>query len=273
MKTRTKNTPVFLFGSICISVILSLILISEVGAAPQSIFLECADLDNSPFVMDSSNKIRTKNPGITIELLRMVEKKLPVRFVIKRVPWVRAQHSLEKNLTDGIFHSSFQADRMKIGVYPMKNGQVDPSRKIAVRNYVFYTTKGSTLYWDGKTLRGVNDSIGIVRGAAIGKYLLKMNIPTEEITSPEQEMKMLAAGRLAAVAELENIGDAVVTKSPDEFSKIIKVSTPIQEYPYYLMFSHQFYNQYPDLTEKIWNEIRKIVSSEQYMELVARYLK
>lgn len=253
--------------------ILSLLLISEISAAPQSVFLECVDLDNSPFIMGASNKIRAKDPGITIDLLRMVEKKLQVRFVIKRVPWARAQQSLEMNRTDGIFLASFQPDRMKIGVYPMKNGQVDPSRKIALRNYVFYTYKESALHWDGKTVQGVTDSIGIIRGAAVGKYFSKMNTPTEEFNSPEQEMKMLAARRLVAVAELENIGDAVLKKSPDEFSNIIKVSTPIQENPYYLMFSHQFYNQHPDLAEKIWNEIGKTVSSKQYKDLVNHYAK
>lgn len=63
-----------------------------------------------------------QNPGIMVEMIRLIETRVPnLRITFSRKPWARCLAELESGDVDAIFSSSFKPERMKIGVYPMKD--------------------------------------------------------------------------------------------------------------------------------------------------------
>ena len=58
----------------------------------------------------------------------------------------------------------------------------------------------------------------------------------------------------------------------DRFKNLLKVKPPIKTKPYYLMISHQFSQQHPQLSEKIWDAIEEL-RQEKLTELTQKYFQ
>lgn len=271
LQYRRNSTQLLLLSFI---LLLGLSFVSTISAADTLIVnLEGSNIHNPPFILGDSATVNENNPGITIELLRMVEQRVPVRFTIKRKPWSRVLLDLETNRVDGIFHASFQKKRMKIGVYPMVNSMVDTTRRIAGWSYVLYKHKESPLIWDGKEFTNLDGKIGAIRDFAIVDDLEKMGVAVEEVTSPLQNMNKLNLKRIEGVADIELISDAILKSESERFKDIVKVSPPLKTKIYYLMFSYHFYQKHTEVAEQIWSAIGEIVTSDAYDELFEKYGK
>ena len=86
------------------------------------------DKENPPRILGDNTSIDWSRPGITIELLKMVEKKVGVQFQFKRMPWKRCLYMVENGLADATFHASYKLDRAKYGAYPFRDGKLDSTR-------------------------------------------------------------------------------------------------------------------------------------------------
>ena len=240
------------------------------GETPE-IYISTTDVENLPYVIGEGEELLPENPGVTIEILRLIEKSLDIRFVITREPWARVLFNLENNHIDGIFHASFTADREKIGVYPRRDGRIDTARSLFERAYVLYVKKGSPLIWDGSSLQNLTGSVGVIRGYAIIDDLKRMNVPMEELSTPLQGMNLLLLNRIAAFAELQNSGDHILSLEREAMSDIVKLSPALQTKPYYLIFSREFYAKHTGLAERIWDEIHRLVASGEYDSIFRKY--
>jgi polar amino acid transport system substrate-binding protein len=67
--------------------------------------------------------------------------------------------------------------------------------------------------------------------------------------------------------------DAYIVQSPKRYQDVQKIFPPVAEKAYYLMLSHAFVSQHPDLSEEIWNTIAKIKKSDVYKTLLIRYMR
>ncbi|WP_354624504.1 transporter substrate-binding domain-containing protein [Psychromonas sp. MME2] len=228
---------------------------------------------NPPFYFGEGSNIDWKKPGITLELLKLLEKKFSIKIEFKRRPWARGLKEVQANVVDGIFHASFKPERLQIGVYPMKNGLPDGSRKIMSQSYFLYKYKNSPLQWDGKEITNLNGEIGAVRGYAIVGTIKALGVQVHEVRSQFNGLKMLKAGRIAAWADIETMADFQMKLHPEEFKYIIKVFPPFMQVDYYLMFSHQFVQDNPELSEAIWDTIRELRDSSQYELIVDKYFQ
>ena len=88
--------------------------------------------DNTPggnYIVGEGCRFQEEKPGIEIELYRLTAKRLNFSLRLKRMPWKQCLEQLGSNQVDGIFPASYKAERGKIGVYPMRDGVVDTSRK------------------------------------------------------------------------------------------------------------------------------------------------
>ncbi len=244
----------------------------SLSAEPLKISFACEDVGIPPFIVGNGSNIDPDKPGVSVELLRSLEDKLPVKISFSRMPWKRALSELENNRTDGIFHASFKPERMQAGVYPMKNGEPDTDKRIAVFSYVLYKRRDSRLGWDGKILTDINGPIGVIMGYSIAEDLKQIGSDISEAYTPFQNMKMLSIGRIAGVADLEKTGDAVLKQYPDELGNIVKLSPPLKEKSYYLMLSHKFVRENRELALAIWDETKNIRESEKYEKFFDNYL-
>lgn len=226
-----------------------------------------------PMILGKGTKIDHKKPGTTIELLKLVERNLNLDIHFKRVPWKRCQFMLEMNEADGAFHASFKKARLKMGMYPMKNGKHDPDKRLTYQAYALYKLKNSPFAWDGKKFDNPEYLIGASIGSAIIDTLKKKGAIIDEGKNVPHCMMKLLKGRITAYAELETMADAYLARNHDKFKNIVKVSSPIKRKPYYLMLSHKFVKKYPGLSKRIWDEIEKVRESEEFNAIFMKYLQ
>ncbi len=259
--------------ALCLFGLLSLIPRSILAVSPELLFAY-EDKHNFPFYMDEGTEINWKKPGVSIEILKMLETKLNIKINFKRLPWKRCKIELQKGKVDGIFNASFKPKRMKLGIFPMKNGKVDSSKRITTISYVLYTLRDSLLRWDvqSKKIYNLEGYIGAPLGYSIADDLRKWGIPVAESYSTNTDFKKLIRKRLEGVAALELAGDFYVKVYPDQFKDIKKLHPPLATKPYYLMLSHQFVKKHPHISKKIWNAIAEIRENE-FDKILQKYFQ
>jgi len=258
--------------------LLSILLLLMAGLsvpllAQEKLVLSCEDKEEFPNFLGNSTDIDWKNPGIVPEMLKMVEKKVGVKFDFRRTAWKRAlEVDLKDNITQGLFTASYKKEREEFGAYPMKDGKADVSKSFYTTTYVFYKAKNSAATWDGKELKNLKGNIGFPRGYSIGADLKDKGYGVEESDYALNDLKKIAAGRIEICAELEMQADNILENNPDLAAKIEKVALPIVNKPYYLMLSKQFISKNPALADKIWTAIGEVRESD-YKKLLLKYMK
>ncbi len=190
------------------------------------------DKENPPRIMGDGTNIDWAKPGITLELVKMVEKQVGVKFQFKRIPWKRGLYMLENAVADATFHASFKPSRADYGVYPMRDNGLDETRSIFKMTYVLYSQKGSGVSWDGNTISNASRPIGAQLSYAIADDLRQMGYEVEEEASVGTNLDKLQAGRISAYADLEAIVDNILAKSNQRYKAIEKLHPPISKKTY-----------------------------------------
>jgi len=221
--------------------------------------------------MGDGTSIDWSKPGITLEMFKIVEKRVGVPFQFKRMPWKRCLYLVERGSADATFHASYKPERAKYGLYPTRNGKLDRTRSIYNASYVFYAKKGSGVTWDGKTINNVSRPIGTQLSYAIADDLRKMGYKVEEEASVIGNLNKLAAGRISLYADLELIIDNTLRETRSRYEMIEKLEPPLREKVYYLLISKTFAARYPKLTERIWDAIRDVRQTDAYQAMVKKY--
>jgi polar amino acid transport system substrate-binding protein len=223
--------------------------------------------DNPPLICGSGSAIDPIKPGLTIEMLRMAGERAHVAIDLSRTPWERGLYLIETGQADAIFASSYVEDRLRYGVYPMKDGQPDTRRKLFNQSYRLYIRAGSGVGWDGKALTNLHAPVGATPGYAVIPVLRAMGVAVEEETSHIANLRKLIAGHLDAYAELDTHIRPLLRSNP-EFAGITELSPPVLTKPYYLMFSKVSYAKSPEVAERIWDAIAEVNDSTAYQELL-----
>ena len=242
------------------SLLLSVLLLIAAPQAysAQTIVFSCEDIQAFPDLMGTGSKVLPSNPGMAIEAIRLLEKKLNIKIVIKRKPWKRVLSDLKADKAQGAFLASYKDKRKEFGKYPEKNGKVDPSRRFTASSYALYRLKGSSVDFDGTNFKGITGKVGAPIGYSIVDDLRKKGLKVDEGKNSLLDLKKLSLGRLSAVAGLEADADFFLSENSDLSSKIEKVKTLITTKPYYFMLSHQFVKKNPALAEKIFDTLASI---------------
>jgi len=225
-----------------------------------------------PYYMGDSNAPLATNPGVSVEMVQMLEQRIPdLKIRLIRFPWKRCLETLQLGEVDGIFNSSFAKDRAVIGRYPMKNGQVDLDRRLTTISYNFYRMPDSSVRWDGQTISGLQGAVGAPLGYSIVKDLKGMGVEVDEAPSTKLVLDKLLRKR-NSVAALQAVTADALRNSNHTFQDIIKIDPPLRIKAYYLMISHQFAERNPQLAERIWDEIATM-RDEDFSRLLSKYLE
>lgn len=239
--------------------------------AEQPVTIVFMDKAAPPRIMGDGGAVDEVKPGITIELFRMVSEKIDVPFVFKRMPWKRCLFAIEHGQADATFHASYKLDRAKYGVFPMKDGILDPERRIYENAYMLYVRKGSKVVWDGEKIMGLDRPIGTQLSYAVADDLKKMGYKVEEEGGVGDNLKKLLAGRISAYVELQNIADTEIFTHLGDYGQVERLSPPIRQKDYYLLISKKFSTDHPKLTQQIFDAIRDVQKTPEYFEMVERY--
>ncbi|PNG64191.1 hypothetical protein TI24_04675 [Vibrio vulnificus] len=95
--------------------------------------------------------------------------------------------------------------------------------------------------------------VGAHTGFSITKRLKESNVNILEIGSTEKLFEMLGKRRLTAIAIQSNIASSYINEH--QLSTVERVSPPISTKDYYLIFSHEFAEENPQLVQNIWEMI------------------
>ena len=223
--------------------------------------------ENPPLIIGNGTVIDPVKPGLTIEMLRMAGARSHIPITLTRTPWERGLYLIQTGQSDAIFASSYTETRLRYGVYPLKDGHPDTSRKLFDQSYRLYVRNGSGVGWDGKVLTGLHAPVGATTGYAVVPVLRAMGVDVVEEPSHMANLRELVAGRLDAYAELDTHVRPLLRGNTTDFGGIIELSPPVLTKPYYLMFSKIFYARTPEIAERIWDAIAQVNDSVEYQDL------
>lgn len=266
MKPNLKNSLFLLIVFIVVTTCIGQAQATELTFA-------CENKQDFPTVMGNSEKVLDENPGMAVEAVRILEKKLSLKINIRRLPWKRCLNELEQGRVQGLFTISFKEKRKKLGMYPEKNGKVDPSRRFTSASYALYKLKGSDVNFDGTDFINITGRVGAPSGFSIVDDLKKRGLAVNESPSTEHDFKKMISGRLQAVAALEMNGDYYLLADKEFNKKIEKVTPLIVMKPYYFIVSNQFYKEKPQLAEKIFETIAEIREDPNFKKKLKNYIK
>ncbi len=258
-----------------ILVALFLFFAQAVFAETVTVTLSAGDTEYPPHIMGKGDSFPQDKPGVTVEMLRILEQELDITIHFKRYPHLRSIKYLNAGTVDGMFTWSFQEKRRKTAVFPMIGDQPDTSKRMFVISYAVYTLNDSTVKWDGNAFANVKKGIGVLAGYSIIDVLREkyhMTVDDAGMKHISQNFKKLLFNRISAVIELEMAGDIVVNSSAQFKNNIKKMSPLFATKPYYLVFSHHFVKKHPELTEKIWTALAEIREKHLY-RLMEEYIQ
>lgn len=229
------------------------------------------DKEQPPYYLGNGTEVLPDNPGVVIDMLKIIDKKYDdIEIKFQRFPWARCKVALEKGQVDAIFNASFKKSRMKLGRYPMISDKPDYSKRITTISYGLYVKSQDSLNWDGKSITGENLLISAPRGYSIVGDLKSKGINVVETNSSYEVLDMVLLGRVSAGAMQTVTANAIIESNKMKLSQIKLLSPPLAQKHYYLMISHQFYGQYPIISERIWDELKN-VRETKFNQLVKKY--
>ncbi len=231
------------------------------GPAPALVF--CAEDENSyPWMLKD-------RAGLNQRMMGLLAEHLGLRIDIERQPWRRCLVSLRAGLVDGAFKASFSEERLAMGRYPMKDGQLDLSRRMLDESYHLYRRKGSAVTWDGAQLRPLSGKVGAQAGFSIVGVLRKLGAEVDEGSKvPEVILTKLRLERVEAAALQTQQGDHLLRTQAALGAAIERTGPPLVSKPYFLMLSHQLVARDAALAERIWDGVAAVRDGAAYRQAV-----
>lgn len=227
--------------------------------------------DYYPYCVGDGKNILTLNPGIAIEAMQSIEKKLNVKFNFTRDPWLRQKRKMQYNQIDMIFLASFEESRKQWAVYPTRENEVvDESKKIIDAAYVIYKLKESKLDWDGEKFFDLSGPIITQKGYSIVNFLKEKGVDVVENRS-NTDIKKLLLKKVEGVARHDTTFNHYFKSNPKIAQKIVKLPIPLKSKAYYLVSSHKFYNNNSTLVNKIWDELKNLDTSDKFKSIRNKY--
>jgi len=258
-------------GLVSAGLVLFALLSGLVSAQPsKQLLLVYQNKPNPPFYL-GEEQVDLVYPGATIEMLKRLQLRLPVNISFYRMPWVRALKLVEDNLMDGIFITHYRPERLAIGRFPMRAGQIDADRSLLSQNYHLYKPADSELQWDGDSFKQLKGQLAVINGYSIIGELKAMGVSVYPVIDQRSGLGMVAMDRVAGFIGVDSYIDPIIQAQPERFAEIKKVYPPIRSELGFLMFSHNFAAENPQLVVSIWDAIREMHASGEYQSIVEKY--
>ena len=224
-----------------------------------------------PYYMGDTQKVMSE-PGAAVELVMLLEERVPgLRIEFRRFPWKRCLAMLKAGKVDAIFNASFNTARLGIGEYPWKDGKVDSSRRLTTISYYLYAWPDAPIEWDGSAFANTDIEIGAPLGYSIIADLEGLGVMVAKARSSMQNLRLLAARRVDAVALQSVTADFLLEENASELVGIVRTEPALRTKPYYLMLSHQFKADNPELSEQIWDAVADL-REERLEEIAQSYI-
>lgn len=235
---------------------------------PPSITFCYQDKELFPNYMGEQNTKPVRNPGINIELVDQIALNLNLEVQYVRYSWNRCLALLKVGRVDSLI-ASYNSDRAEIGIFPMAGNSSDASKRISTLGYYMYHTSDLPV-WDGEGLVDPKTVVAAPLGYSVVRALREKGIKVIETGSPEDNLKLLVYRRVDAIAAPGTTVDALISADITRYNDIKKDPIPITERPYFIAFSHKFFDANPSLAKAIWQQTSNVRTALR-QQLVDKY--
>lgn len=238
---------------------LSAAVLAQSAQTPARFRLCSMDVDFEPY----ANVVGT---GQLQYLMGQATRNLGIELERLVAPRRRCIEQLKAGLVDGMF-GAYSRERAEYAVFPMLGAEPDERKALATPRYFVYRRKGGALSWDGQRFDGLGEGrIGIESGFGVIIDLLKrLQVRYDDgAKSLEPNLGKLVAGRLEGVIAMELEADRLIALRYAD--KLERLARPFEETPLYLMFSPQFYAQYPAFATRYWQALQEYRASADYRQ-------
>lgn len=227
---------------------------------------------------DSTNGVRVVDgqldaarPGHYVELARKVGELCGARVEFEFMPWARALRSVESGKVSAAFAASYKPERAVYGVYPMHDGQPDPSR--AQRSYAYHLYArpevAAALKARGDSLAG--EQVAVERDSSVIPLLESLGMIPVPLSSYENMLTMIAMNRVRLGVGIADNFDVILERTPRLSADIARIDPPLQKQVGYVMFGKAFHERHRTIVECFWTESAVLSRSAWYRRLKLQY--
>jgi polar amino acid transport system substrate-binding protein len=234
------------------------------------------DKEQPPYYMGNSLLVKDDKPGVSVDIINRLGEMIDgLEINLVRCPWKRCLNSLQNNSIDGVFNASYKNTRLALGWYPTVNnkleGPVDITKRITFISYSFYKLKNTNVEWDGESINHLQQrTIGAPFGYSIVGDLRKKGFVVDESPSTKSNLEKLLLRRVDLVALQGVTADSLIQSNPKVFANIEKLYPAFITKAYYLMLSHGFVKNHPEIAQEIWDTL-KIIRETEFDQIVSKY--
>lgn len=145
-------------------------------------------------ILNISEQHTDNNSGMAIELIQDMSQTMNFTYEVHYYPWSRAVDVIRQGKADvlvGVYYSDSRAEIMDYTQVALYQDEIR-----------LYTNYGSEFDWQGDINQLLNKRIALIRGGSYGRALdhFKENMEVMEVTSVEQQFRLLRKGRIDVTA-------------------------------------------------------------------------
>lgn len=237
------------------------------GSGPQPISLRFCYEDKQllPYYTGNSAAVSAA-PGATIEHLQQVTAAAGISLELVRMPWLRCLQQLADNQIDALV-ASYSTEREHYTMYPRSDdGKPDPSRAINTNALCLAHRFDTDL---AAKIANTAAKLTIARPYGYKSLPLAGHALLVGAHSPEQALELVVSGRVDATTVTCQLNGLAANKHEIDTLPVKIHQPPVYFAEGYLMLSKQFYQQYPAVSERIWQLLPKHLQRERYLEYLA----
>jgi polar amino acid transport system substrate-binding protein len=242
-----------------LAILLGLSLSTAAGAF--SLCVEDADYPPLLLAKDLDGKA-----GLLPDMTRAAGAEHGQSMTLLRHPWKRCIAMLRKGEVDALAAAFWVPERDAWGAYPKQAGQpsaVDGDLRLWREEYRVFVPLQGKLRYDGANFSGLSSGIGAPPGYLIWQQLKDAGVLSDAVLPPKIGLRLVAMNRLDGYVIERSIGQNLL--------RVLSLSDQVRLLPQtyfeddsYLVFSHQFQQKNPQLTQAIWQSLPAI--REQYLK-------
>ncbi|WP_141731810.1 substrate-binding periplasmic protein [Oligoflexus tunisiensis] len=248
--------------------LLSISILESMALANAPEIRYCANETSAFYYLNKAGTEKSELPGILIDFILDVEKKLGIPVKIVRRTRRACRTLIEANEVDIYGPVAYEVSRDKGWAYPpLKNGEPDPQYAFTMSGYTLFYNPGSTFSWTGERISDLAKfTIGGLEGNSVVENLRSEGIQVQTFKSTSAMLKRLQNKELDAIAVHDNQVERVTEKMG-----IKRHEKTLYMRGYFLVFSDKFYSSNKELTEKIWKFSSDYINTPEGQKAKKKY--
>lgn len=244
-------------------------MLTEVASHPDELTLVLSSEEHYPQLVGTGSTIRQDNPGLLVDALQMLERRMGVGIHYVRQPRRRGLVSLQKGLVDALVSVTDPQLPDAVGRLPGEPGPLDSNRALLMWNWALYRLMPEPASASGGESRML---VAAPTSSSVVSRLRALGFDVFENPRLESRFEMLLRGRVSAVADYDVIADYLLASDERFRGRIDRMPANLGQGISYLVFSNQFYARYPEFCELMWNQLSEIRESAELWDKVSLYL-